>query len=203
MMKMKRFFVVICAVLISAPVFGQKAERSEPNLGELMLLLKGAGYELFSFDVEGVAVESFEMREYAGGVELPNRKYVSGGLQSGEPINRINIGLRPGRSDSLAVIHLDIPGVTMMGAGRQLRPLVDGEGRSWYNYNTRPFRVGEVEDGFLPLVLFGSSWADGYYDGYPLMRFCGESEIDPDLSSDILKNIPHYYVIGVNVKKTK
>ncbi|MBR4729229.1 MAG: DUF5041 domain-containing protein, partial [Prevotella sp.] len=30
-------------------------------------------------------------------------------------------------------------------------------------------------------------------------RFCGENTIKPDLSSDILKYVPHYYIIGVIV----
>ena len=30
-----------------------------------------------------------------------------------------------------------------------------------------------------------------------LFRFCGENEIAPDLSGEIVCNIPHFYVIGI------
>ncbi|MBO7129958.1 MAG: DUF5041 domain-containing protein [Prevotella sp.] len=30
-------------------------------------------------------------------------------------------------------------------------------------------------------------------------RFCGESVIKPDLSSDIVKSIPHFFVLGLKI----
>jgi hypothetical protein len=48
--------------------------------------------------------------------------------------------------------------------------------------------------------LFGSSWYDERFNIY---RFCGENEINPDMSSEILKDVPHYYVIGVKFNKKK
>lgn len=32
---------------------------------------------------------------------------------------------------------------------------------------------------------------------------CGAKEIDPDMSTDILKDTPHYYVIGVIFTKVE
>ena len=48
----------------------------------------------------------------------------------------------------------------------------------------------------IPLVLYGSGWYDEQFD---LTRFCGESEIDPGMKSDILQYIPHYYIIGADL----
>ena len=66
-------------------------------------------------------------------------------------------------------------------------------------YDYFPFTVSELKLGeFMPLVMFGSYWFDeeaGFY------RFCGESELEADLSSKILSLIPHYYIIGMTVTK--
>ena len=48
------------------------------------------------------------------------------------------------------------------------------------------------------MVLFGSMWWD---EKANVHRFCGANEIDRDMSTDILKYIPHYYVIGIKVSK--
>lgn len=51
----------------------------------------------------------------------------------------------------------------------------------------------------IPLVLYGSGWVD---EQYGFMRFCGEREIDGnDKTGMILSNVPHYYVVGVELHK--
>ena len=50
---------------------------------------------------------------------------------------------------------------------------------------------------FIPLVLYGSYW---YEPEISVSRFCGESVIKPDLSSDIVKSIPHFFVLGIKIK---
>ncbi|MCL2502285.1 MAG: DUF5041 domain-containing protein, partial [Bacteroidales bacterium] len=71
--------------------------------------------------------------------------------------------------------------------------------KAFFSYNTRPFKISEFkEDEFIPLILLGSSWYD---ERYNVFRFCGEKQIEPDMSSEILKDVPHYYVIGVRFVK--
>ncbi len=67
------------------------------------------------------------------------------------------------------------------------------------NYSSRPFKFegdGGVT-GEIPLLLYGSFYYDEKYD---IMRFCGEREISPDISSEIVQHIPHFYVVGVIIK---
>lgn len=47
-------------------------------------------------------------------------------------------------------------------------------------------------------MLVGSAWYDPHIE---MFRFCGESEIAPDLSQEIVSHVPHFYVIGVETKK--
>ncbi|WP_290383327.1 DUF5041 domain-containing protein, partial [uncultured Muribaculum sp.] len=63
-------------------------------------------------------------------------------------------------------------------------------------YNTRPFKVDSIRiNDFTPLVWAGSFWWD---DDFKIFRSCGEKEIS-SLSSEIVDNSPHYYVIGIVV----
>ncbi len=69
----------------------------------------------------------------------------------------------------------------------------------FFSYSTRPFITTEwKENEYIPLVLLGSFWYDQKYN---VFRFCGENKISPDMSSTILKYVPHYYVIGITLTK--
>ena len=48
------------------------------------------------------------------------------------------------------------------------------------------------------LVLFTSFWLNKKYGFF---RFCSTRKIGPSLESDYVKNTPHFYVIGVGIKK--
>lgn len=52
----------------------------------------------------------------------------------------------------------------------------------------------------IPLVFFGSWWYDKRFN---VTRFCGESEIDPQLQSQMVKDVPHAYVVGIRLEKKK
>ena len=67
-----------------------------------------------------------------------------------------------------------------------------------YRYESRPFElIAPVETGkLIPLVLFGSYW---YEEETGVSRFCGDKQIKPDLSSDLIKSIPHFYVLGIRI----
>ena len=65
-----------------------------------------------------------------------------------------------------------------------------------YSYVSKPFELtmSLEKDTFIPLVCYCSFW----YDAEDKVTRCwGENFIKPDLSSDILKNVPHYYVLGI------
>lgn len=62
-------------------------------------------------------------------------------------------------------------------------------------------KVDTVSIGeFVPLVLLGTWWYD---EDAQIIRFCGDDELAADMSSGMLKRIPHYYVIGVIVTRGK
>lgn len=109
---------------------------------------------------------------------------------------KIMVGFSPVVNDSIRPIIIDVEN---MGAQNFLLPMSPQyqnndsiNGKKLYNYLARPFKTGEFSTGqFIPLVLLGSMWYD---KNFGVHRFCGEAVIDPDMSSKILKYIPHYYL---------
>ncbi len=205
---MRRILVIMCAAMLSVSAFGQKVETRVPEVGDWAILLNAMGCELLCFDLTDVNIDFIEVREYADG---KLREYVDNGevvpyfqrggiREADQAAGKINIGFYPSGSDSTKMVKVYLPEIGVgYGWRLDLRGLdIPQADRMLYRYNTRPFKTGAVKDGFMPLVLLGSSWSDSGW-----LRFCGESEIDPDMSNEILEKVPHYYVIGVNVKKRK
>lgn len=111
---------------------------------------------------------------------------------------KLTVGFAP-MNDSIKVVQFAVDRAGSATWWLKLKSITDGKsGVRLFNYHVRPFVMGpKVEyDTFTPLVLVGSAWYDAKHN---LFRFCGENEIKPDLSSEIVSNIPHFYVIGINV----
>ena len=114
---------------------------------------------------------------------------------------RLKIGFTPVDIDMGQRVQFEVEGKMQMGTVRRLLKLRDcrvDKSHRKLDYNTRPFKVDGFEKGkFIPLVLYAAPWWD---DNYEIYRFCGETEISSDMSSDILRYSPHYFIIGVEFK---
>jgi len=118
---------------------------------------------------------------------------------------KLMIGFTPSVNDTIRPVMLEVENMASRNVQLLMHPqYVNNDsvnGKKLYMYLTRPFKTGEFAIGkFIPLVLFGSAWYD---EDWNIHRFCGENEIDPDMSSEILQFIPHYYVIGIEIKPVK
>lgn len=113
--------------------------------------------------------------------------------------DKIITGFTPLKNDSTEMVFVDYG---QGGASFPLRvkPAIDTKtGTTLLRYETRPFMISTFQfDTFIPLVLYGSWWYDERFD---VFRFCGENELEPDMTSDLLKEIPHYYIIGIKIKR--
>ena len=115
---------------------------------------------------------------------------------------KILIGATPAVNDSILPIVMNIENQRTLHQRLEMKPQYTKNdsinGKKFYSYHSRPFALKDVKMGeFIPLVLFGSVWWD---EQFKLHRFCGEDELAPDLSSKIVKDIPHYYIIGIEIK---
>lgn len=228
---MKRLLSVICAVLAAATVCGQQIKSREVGFDDFRTLLEAAGYEAFGFDLTELlpGEDRYDMavtvKEYAEGEEIDSYKFSMGpnkrllmdfpeesrkGItpdMMADPdagvytqAERLTIGFYPAGVDSIKMLRVDVPEGGRFGSRLRLRSVSSSDGgQTIVNYNTRPFRIDSFESGkFIPLVFFGSMWFDAKYN---VFRFCGENEIAPDLSSEIVRDVPHFYVIGVEFTK--
>jgi len=69
---------------------------------------------------------------------------------------------------------------------------------------SRPFKIenGTLQEGKTPLILIGSFWESISKDGStPVLRFCFEKEVSPDYTNEAFYNMPHYFIVGLNVTK--
>ena len=111
---------------------------------------------------------------------------------------KISVGFAPA-VDSLKTMNMMLENIGALRRTLSLKSQIGYNGEEEYMYDYRPFKVGALQLGeFTPLVALGSYWYDEEYDLY---RFCGEDELDPDLSAGMLSSSPHYYVLGMIVTK--
>ena len=111
---------------------------------------------------------------------------------------RLKIGFTPVGADMEQSAQFEVAGKVQMALFSKLLSLRDNrvdKSHRKLDYYTRPFIIDGFEKGkFIPLVLYAAPWWD---ENYEIYRLCGETEIPADMSSDILKHSPHYFVIGV------
>ena len=194
--------IIITALLALVAITGQaqKIKMNEPSFSDYLPLLNAKGYMAYSFDTKkfkGVEVEPIVM-EYVKGEE-PKEVLNFNVIMSLD--KKLVVGFRPSDNDSTFNYLFHFSENRGFGGRLKLKPISAPEepDEKWYIYQSRPFELaGSLEKGkFIPLVLYGSYWYDAAAGG---CRFCGDNEIKPDLSSDIVKYIPHYYVLGIKIK---
>lgn len=193
---------IIIALLALAALAGQAQEirTNEPTLSDYLLLLKAQGYTVYSFDTKDFKDAQAEpvVMEYVKGEEPKDVLGFSFSMNLGE---KLVIGFAPSGNDSTAIYTFNFSEGRGFNGRLNLRAIYAPEAptKSRYSYESRPFKlVPPFEKGkTIPLVLFGSYW---FEPETGVSRFCGESVIKPDLSSDIVKNIPHFYVLGIVIK---
>lgn len=211
------FSLFVLTAVVSASA--QEIRSREAGFEDFRELLTATGYESFCFDMSDFVTAdcadyalTFRIKEYADGIEqtvfrgnvgrMKNVFFDEEGKRHDFNIDKINVGIYPAESDSLVYISC----ITTMGRDSKRlvkRPLRMPGGRDFERplYASRPFAVAPFEAGkFIPLVLYGSFWFD---EPNNAIRFCGENEIAPDLSSEIVGNIPHFYVMGIELQQVE
>ena len=161
-----------------------------------LVALAGQAQEIRTNDFKGKQYEPVIL-EYTKGQEAKDVLGFSFSFPIGD---KLVIGFAPSSNDSTYVYSFQSVGGGGFNATLKLQPVFAPEmpTKQAYRYESRPFElVVPVETGkLIPLVLFGSYW---YEKETGVSRFCGEKQINPDLSSDIIKSIPHYYVLGIKI----
>lgn len=227
---MKRILFINIMCIMAAFVSAQSIKPQTATFEDYIPLLNQAGYQVYSFDISDFLNDTyqvtFKIKEYKDSVEVENNQHLGFVnrrmikdfpeesqkriLEEGLAVNpeagvytqssQLTISFSPYNTDSLKTIHLSLDGIGTSSNRLKLQPVMSADSDELhYFYKDKPFKLDKFEEGtFIPLVLYGSFWYD---EKFNIFRFCGEKEIDPDMSSQILKYIPHYYVIGVEFVK--
>ena len=197
---MKKIIITMLFALVALVGQAQELRTNEPTLDDYLQLLKAQGYIAYSFDMKDFKDKSVEpvIMEYVDGKEPRDVL----GFSFSFPIEeKLVIGLSPSSNDSTYVYSFQSVGGGGINGTLKLQPIYAPEmpTEQSYRYESRPFElVSPVETGkFIPLVLFGSFW---YEPETGVSRFCGENLIKPDLTSEIVKSIPHFYVLGIKIR---
>ncbi|MBD5346840.1 MAG: DUF5041 domain-containing protein [Bacteroides sp.] len=217
---------VVCALSLNAQTI--KPVESAPD--DYIRLLQANGYNSYAFDISSLSDRRYSLifmaQEYAGGKKvsdnvlytfrIDNMRMVSDFDEKDQATikpeemdvpergiytlaNRISIGLAPAGNDSVKKVVINVEGMATLHGELNMKSISDPmSGKTYRNYESRSFKAADIKAGeFVPLVLFGSFWFD---EKFKIFRFCGEIEIEPDMSSRILSDIPYYYVIGVKIE---
>ena len=196
---MKKTIITILLALTALVGQAQEIRTDEPTLGDYLQLLNAKGYIAYSFDMKDFKGKQYEpvVMEYANSKEAKDVLGFSFSFPLGE---KLVIGFAPSSNDSTYVYSFQSVGGGGFNATLKLQPVFAPEKptKQAYRYESRPFElVSPIELGkFIPLVLFGSYW---YEQETGVSRFCGDKQIKPDLSSDLIKSIPHFYVLGIRI----
>ena len=196
---MKKTIITMLFALVALVGQAQELRTNEPTLDDYLQLLNAKGYIAYSFDMKDFKDKSVEpvVMEYVKGEEARDVL----GFSFSFPIDeKLVIGFAPSSNDSTYVYSFQSAGGGF-NSTLKLQPVYAPEmpTKQSYRYESRPFElVSPVETGkLIPLVMFGSYW---YEPETGVSRFCGEKLIKPDLSSEIVKSIPHFYVLGIKIR---
>ena len=196
---MKKTIIIALLALVALAGQAQAIRTNEPTLDDYLQLLNAKGYIVYSFDMKDFKGKQYEpvVMEYAKGEKAKDVLGFSFSFPIGD---KLVIGFAPSSNDSTYVYSFQSVGGGGFNAVLKLQPVYAPEmpTKQSYRYESRPFGlVSPVETGkLIPLVLFGSYW---YEPETGVSRFCGEKLINLDLSSDIIKSIPHFYVLGIKI----
>lgn len=223
----RKILSAIAALALAGGVASaQRIEPVDPNVQDIIRTLNANGYEFYSFDLSTFNDKTYEIEVYIQEGDstglLTDNEIRGAGWQSRQflkdipeeyrqdvtpidsvtglidQISRIGISIAP-KTDSTVNVRINIGQYGMSRVLKQ-QPIIwyrEGQQIIYRAYGTRPFKIETFESGKdIPLVLYASYWFDPQAN---ICRQCGEEEIDPDLSTPILKYIPHYYVIGIRL----
>ena len=199
---MKRTIFTAILAIVAIVAQGQKLKMNDPSISDYLPLLKEQGYIAYSFDT----------KKFKGKQAVPIiKEYTDGKETNSNVINfqvsiliskKLIIGFSPAATDSTANFIYTFGEMSGFGGRLYLKPVSDPNESvpPLYMYGSRPFKlIPPFKAGeFIPLVMYGSWWYDKNFN---CTRFCGDNFINPDLTSDILKDIPHYFGLGFIIKE--
>lgn len=195
----KKAIITILFALVAMAGQAQEIKMNETTINDYIPMLKAKGYQAYSFDVSTIKGRNVEFyfKEFVNGKEVEDSPRLLFPYYFEARGDKLIIGFLPSEKDSLALCCFSWENTLSFTSSLKLKQLYwESENKYIYSYTSKPFELTMPleTDTVIPLVCYCSFWYDAEYK---VTRCCGENFIKPDLSSDILKYVPHYYVLGI------
>lgn len=229
---MKQYLISAIAILFATTASAQKetlAIRSNDiSTKEIINVLNAMDVKIYSFDLKELTKEPHSLYIYVDSHQdstvkevfrIPvkrNMRYISdfpeashaevremynlsGDDQICYTMDRLSVYMIPSNDSTIKVVF-NIENYGRMSYRMKLNPVITPDSRTFF-YSDRPFKLENIKESEkTPLILHGSGWYDKDAN---VVRMCGESELESDLSKNkILEKVPQYYIIGIKAEKT-
>jgi hypothetical protein len=190
-MNMKTILTILLA-LVTVAGQAQEIKMNESTINDYIPLLKAKGYQAYSFNVSAIKGRNVEIyfREFVNGKEVENSPRLLFPYYFEARGNKLIIGFLPSEKDSLALCCFSWENTLSFTSSLKLKPIFwESENKYIYSYRSDPFEpTSPIEkETFIPLVYYSSFWYDAEDK---VTRCCGSI-------SDIIKQSPHYFVLGI------
>ncbi len=195
MRKNKLTAILLCLSLAGIANAQEKSPqviKSEPQLEDIYNVLEAMDTHIFRFDLKEFLNKTYSVNVYVDEYEKGKSPKQAHSIRLGNNIQSLNVVPEEHRQ-----------------AFREIKHIPEGK-NEWEEIKELAVYLRKSNDstsvctinvpGAIPLILYGSAWLD---EKYNIIRFCGEKEIDPEMKAEILKDIPHYYIIGIEFKSDK
>ena len=196
----KKNIITALLALVALTGWAQEIKMNEASFSDYLPLLNAKGYKAYSFDVSAIKGKNvkFNIREFVNGKEVEDSShYFLFPYTFQANGDKLVIGFLPSEKDSLALCCFSWENTVSFTSSLKLKQIYwESENKYIYSYTPKPFELTMPlqADTVIPLVCYCSHWYDAEWK---VTRCCGDNFIRPDLSSDILKHVPHYYVLGI------
>lgn len=195
----KQTILILLLAIVAMMGQAQEIKMNEPSFNDYLPLLNAKGYMAYSFDVSALNGRNttFNVMEFVNGKEVEDSPRLLMPYTFQANGDKLIIGFLPSEKDSIALCCFNWENTLSFTSPLKLRQIYwESENQYIYSYVSRPFELTSSleKDTFIPLVFYCSFWYDAEDK---VTRCCGENRIAPDLSSDIPKQSPHYYAIGI------
>lgn len=228
-MYIKAIVLVCMMTISVAMSSAAEIKPQKATFDDYIPLLESAGYHVYSFDIKSMTDRQYNMtfsiREYEGDslvnknilffpVSTKNMTLLSDFSEEDQAkirqkemydssrkihscAEKIVVGTYA-KNDSTTKLIIDVDNMMKFDWDLNLKPQVNPTiGENQYLYLPKPFKTGDIKlDEFIPLVFYGSFWYDPDFN---VFRFCGDYELNPDMSNQLIKDVPHSYVVGLTI----
>lgn len=199
---MKHYILSLALLLSFTLASAQEIRPMKTDASDYVPMLMDAGFGVYAFDISSLSGNAYN-------ISLVVSEFVNGELVSESESyevesslyknpQKLTLGFSP-KSDYMRNVRLYVDDVRVAAKTLTLKPMTAPKYEGEVMYDLLSFELGQIKvNAVTPLVLLGSYWYD---EPFKTVRFYGDEDRTIEMSSPIMKLIPHCYVLGIKVEQ--